>query len=285
MPRRGRRALTATLSVVLVLLTAAGALVWFGQRSQMYYPDRSAVPRADDALPGSRDVTLTTADGLELAGWYAPPTGECDAAVLVAPGNGGNRSARVALAEAIRGAGFGVLLWDYRGYASNEGSPSEEGLALDARAARDLLDSQGPAHVVYLGESLGTGVVTELATERPPAALVLRSPYTTFGDVADALLGAPVGWMLRDRYPLVEHLDEVEAPVAVVFGTADSLVPAEQSRRVAQVARDGGLEVVEVPVDGADHNDDVLAAGRPLVDALVRAARLGGVQGCGPAGG
>ena len=280
-PRATRRWAIARVVAALIVL-ALGAVVWFGQRSLMYHPDRTPVPGAAEALAGGRDVVLTTADGLELGAWYIPPADGCEAAVLVSPGNGGSRAGRVGLAEAVHRPGFGVLLVDYRGYGGNPGAPSEAGLTLDARAARDALLEAGIAgdRILYLGESLGTGVVSELAAEHPPAAVVLRSPMTSFGALVDELYGTPLGWMLRDRYPVAHHVREVTVPVAVVYGESDSLVPPEQSRAVAQAARDAGADVLEVAVPGADHNDAVLAQGDALVGAVVDAARLAGVPGC-----
>lgn len=275
---------SVALAAALVVVMALVATVWLGQRSQIYHPDTTTPGPVAPALPGARDVAVITSDGLTLGAWYLPPNGTCSAAVLVAPGNGGNRAGRVDLARAIADRGFGVLLLDYRGYGGNPGRPSETGLAADARAARVfLLEDAGvvPDELIYLGESIGTGVASELASQYPPAALVLRSPMTSFGDVVDALLGVPVGWVVRDRYPVREDLAEVDVPTAVVYGTVDTLVPPEQSREVAQVARDAGAEVVEVEVPGADHNDAALAHGEALTEATVAVASLAGVTGCG----
>ena len=274
----------APLAVLLVVVLAIAATVWFGQWSQMYHPDRTTPPAAAQVLPGAQDVTLTTSDGLTLGAWYLPPTGSCTGTVLVAYGNGGNRAGRVGLARAIGDRGFGVLLFDYRGYGGNAGRPTEDGLARDARAARTfLLDRQGvaPEGLIYLGESLGTGVVSALAVEHPPAAMVLRSPMTSFPDVVQALSKVPVGWVLRDRFPVRADVAQVTVPIAVVYGSGDTIVPAGQSREVAQTARDGGADVVEVEVPGANHNDAVLAEGADLTDALVAVAERAGVTGCG----
>lgn len=271
-------------ALVVVVLVVGVGLVWAWQGRLIYHPDAARVPPAADLLPEASDVVLTTSDGIELGAWFLPPAGACDATVLVAQGNGGNRAGRVGLARALHAEGFGVLLFDYRGYGGSAGTPSEPGLARDARAARDhLVTEEGvdPARLVYLGESLGTGVVTTLAVEHPPAALVLRSPFTSLADAGRAAFGVPVGWLLRDRYDVVEQVGRVGAPVAVVHGTADAVVPAGQSRRVAQVAREAGLTVVEREVAGAGHNDAVLAQGPALVAAVVEVARAGGITGCG----
>lgn len=257
------------LGVVIIV-----TLLWLAQRRLIYFPDGRTVPPAADALPGGRDVTLETSDGLHLGAWLVPPRAPSRGfTVLVANGNGGNRADRAPLAEALSGAGFAVLLFDYRGYAGNGGRPSEKGLGRDVRAAyRHLVDVAAvpPDRLIYFGESLGAAVVAELATEHPPAALVLRSPFV---DLAAA--GAvhypflPVRALLRDHFPVASHVARVAVPTSVVYGTADSVVPPGQSREVAERAA-GSVSVVAV--EGADHNDRALIDGPELVAAVVAAA-------------
>jgi pimeloyl-ACP methyl ester carboxylesterase len=194
--------------------------------------------------------------------------------VLVAPGNAGDRSLRAPLATALSREGLSVLLLDYRGYGGNPGSPSEEGLARDVRAARTFLVEDGvpPGRLIYLGESLGAAVATELAAEHPPAGLVLRSPFVDLASVGSHHYPyLPVRTLLRDRFPLTSYLEEVDVPVSVVLGTGDTVVPPEQSRQVAESAP-RLRRLVEVP--GADHNDTPLVSGPSLVDAVTDLADL-----------
>jgi uncharacterized protein len=245
------------------------------QRRLVYFPDASPVPAAGDVRPGARDVTLRTSDGLELGAWFVPasPTADRRRAVLVAPGNGGNRSGRLGLAAELSRRGFAVLLMDYRGYGGNPGSPSEQGLALDVRAAHRFLVAEAGVpsdRIVFYGESLGAAVVAELAVEHPPAALVLRSPFVDLAAVGQRHYPfLPVRALLRDRFPTAEHVARVAAPITVIWGSADAMVPAEQSRAVAAA---GHARTVEV--DGADHNDGVLLDGDQLVTAVVERAAI-----------
>ena len=266
------------LRVAVVLLVVSGVLVgllWAVQRRLVYFPDDGPVPAAADALPGGRDVRLTTADGLELGAWWVPaPTADAPT-VLLAAGNGGSRALRAPLARALSAAGLGVLLFDYRGYGGNPGSPSEQGLALDVRAARSwLLEDAGvlPAQLLYYGESLGCAVVTELAVAHPPAGLLLRSPFVDLAAVGEVHYPfLPVRSLLRDRYPVAEQIARVRVPTTVVYGTGDTVVPPAQSRQVAEAAAQLHRRV-EVP--GADHNDAALLDGDALVQAVVELAAL-----------
>ncbi len=258
--------------VAVVVATAILLLVvlWALQRQLIYLPSPGPVPAAGQVLDRGRDVALQTSDGLRLGAWYVPARRRGAATVLVANGNGGDRSLRAPLALALSRHGLGVLLFDYRGYGGNPGSPSQEGLELDVRAARDYLVEQAgvpPDRLLYLGESLGSAVVTELATEHPPAGLVLRSPFVDLASVGRVHYPyLPVGLLLRDRFPLAHNLRRVRVPVVVVYGTADEIVPSGQSREVAEAAPN---LVRAVAVEGAGHNDLELLNGRALVDAVV----------------
>jgi pimeloyl-ACP methyl ester carboxylesterase len=255
---------------VAVLLLVVVALAWVFQRRLVYLPFGTPDGPASAVLAGGRDVVLHTEDGLELTAWWAPATGPArEVTVLVAPGNGGSRTLRVPLARALAAEGFDVLLVEYRGYGGNPGSPTEEGLAADVRAAhRHLVEDRGvpPERLVLFGESLGGAVLTRLATERPVGALVLRSPFTSLADVGARVYPfLPVRALLRDRFPLLEHLRSVRVPVAVLAGGADEIVPVEQSRVVAAAA---GTAYVELP--GVRHNDPELVSGPAVVAAVLR---------------
>jgi uncharacterized protein len=244
------------------------------QRRLIYFPFPAQVPRAEAVLAGAREVTLRTVDSLALGAWLVG-AGDPDrgVAVLVANGNAGNRSLRAPLARALASAGLAVLLFDYRGYGGNPGRPSEQGLARDVRAAhRFLVEEAGvaPGRLLYYGESLGSAVVSELATEHPPAGLVLRSPFVDLASVGRVHYPfLPVRTLLRDRYPLADYLASVKVPTTVVYGSRDSIVPPEQSRAVAAVA---GGETRVVEIAGADHNDPALLEGERLIEAVVELA-------------
>jgi uncharacterized protein len=260
--------------VVLVLVVTGLSMVWLFQRRLIYLPSTSPVPSAESVIPGAQDVVLHTSDGLDLGAWFVPADPpDANVTVLVANGNAGDRSVRAPLARALAAEGLSVLLFDYRGYGGNPGSPSETGLARDVRAARSFLVDDldvPPDRLIYFGESLGTGVVTELATEEPPAGLVLRSPYTDLAALGqEHYPWLPVRLLLRDRYPQLKRIDDVTAPVVVVYGDADTIVPPGQSKAVAQAVRELSDEV---EVAGAGHNDPVLLNGDLLLDAVVRLA-------------
>jgi fermentation-respiration switch protein FrsA (DUF1100 family) len=243
------------------------------QRRLIYFPDPTPVPPADEVIPGAGDLTLRTADGLELGAWFVPAHRAHDTrtGVLFAPGNGGSRAGRAGLAEELSRRGLAVLLLDYRGYGGNPGSPSEDGLAADADAAVKALAELGyPAdRTLYFGESLGSGVVAALQLRVRPAGVVLRSPFTELADVgAYHYPWLPVRALLREHFRVAERFAASGVPVTVIYGDRDSVVPTRLSARVAD--RAGGL-VERVVLAGADHNDPAMFGPR-VADAVARLA-------------
>jgi fermentation-respiration switch protein FrsA (DUF1100 family) len=266
----GRVRMVLVPLAVLGTAVLALALLWTGQRRLIYVPEGVVVPAAE-VLPAATEVTLSTADGLALRAWFMPAEGaDRGVSVLVASGNGGNRSVRAPLARALASKGLSVLLFDYRGFGGNPGRPTEQGLAKDVRAAyRFLVGDAGVRRdrLVYFGESLGAAVVTELATEHPPGGLALRSPFVDLASVGQVHCPfLPVRVLLRDRYPLAAGLAKVAVPTTVIYGSDDSVVPPEHSLAVAAAAA-GPTRVVRV--DGADHNDRDLLDGAKLVGAVI----------------
>jgi uncharacterized protein len=256
--------------VVIGAILLLTAYLYVTQRSQLYFPWPEPVT---EVPPGVEPVELRTDDELDLAAWFvAAAGGDHDgSAVLVCNGNAGSRAHRLPLARALSQRGHHVLLFDYRGYAGNPGSPSEDGLRADARAAARALAERPEVdadRIAYFGESLGSAVCGGLATERPPVALVLRSPIPSVLAMARhhyPYIPAiePLVW---DRWPLERQLaEESRAPVLVLVGERDEIVPPQLSRRVFDAAAEP-KRWVELPA--AHHNDPALLDGEPLLDAI-----------------
>ena len=263
-----------TALVVVVFLLLLAALLWTQQRKLMYFPSAHVPSPESLGIGGVEEVSFPTADGLTLNGWFISRSEQPQFTLIEFNGNAGNRAFRAPLAEVLARAGLAVLLFDYRGFGGNPGSPSEQGLKNDARAAHDYVAGRADVDrrkLVYFGESLGTAVATDLAVDSPPAALILRSPFSSMTDVGRhhyALM--PVRLLLRDRYDTIGRIARVNAPLLVIGGDQDRIVPIEQTRRVYEAARDPKSLLI---IRGADHNDDLLLLGREMIDEIMRFLR------------
>jgi fermentation-respiration switch protein FrsA (DUF1100 family) len=261
----------ALIGLAAAVVVAVLVLVWLGQRRLIYFPDTRTPSLDRSGLAGAESVMFATKDGLRLGAWFVTGSGPTPRpTVLVFNGNAGHREYRASLAAALRSYGLNVLLTDYRGYGGNPGTPTEEGLADDARAARTYVLGRpdvDAARVVYFGESLGAAVAVGLAVEHPPAALILRSPFasmTLIGQHHYPVL--PVRLLLRDRFASLDRADQIRCPVLVIAGTSDGVIPIDHSRRLyeAIVAPKTWFEI------DADHNDQALLDGEEMIQAIVR---------------
>jgi len=256
---------------VVALIGVALALLFFLQRGLIYFPDSRVPAPAASGLPTAEPVSFETEDGLTLEGWWVPargaPTGYT---MIVFNGNAGHRGYRAELAGQMTARGVAVFLFDYRGYGGNPGLPSEVGLARDARAALAAvgrLPGVDVTRIVFFGESLGAAVAVQLAVEFPPAALVLRSPFTSLADVGQHHYPfLPVRWLLRDRYPTIDRIGRISSPLLVVAGEADRVVPRAHSQELFDAAPNPKRMVI---VPGADHNDEAMASGPTLIRAVL----------------
>ncbi len=218
------------LKIAVVLIALYGLIlmaVWLGQRRLMYVPDVRRVAPASVGLSGVTEHELPTPDGERLIAWrlQAQPG---QPTLLYFHGNAGNLASRAGRIERYRRAGLGLLMIGYRGYGGSTGSPSERANVADAKLAYDWLRQQGldASDIVLYGESLGSGVAVQLAVEREVAALVLDAPYTSVIEMGIRTYPfLPVRALISDRYESDMYIRQVKAPVLVLHGERDGIIP------------------------------------------------------------
>ncbi len=229
--------------------------------SLLYFPSRTIVETPERAGLSYRDLGLETDDGERLHGWWIEARTDSLGHLLLCHGNAGNVGDRVLHAALLTAAGFDVLLFDYRGYGRSTGRPSEEGTYRDARAAlRCLLEQPGVdrRRVLYLGESLGGAVALDLALERPPAGLVLLSAFTGVREMSGVHYPLVPAALVPDAYPTLRRMHALRAPLLVLHGDRDDIVPLSQGRTLFEAAPEPKHMHV---FDGLGHNDLVPFAG------------------------
>jgi len=215
------------------------ALMYVFQRSLQYFPDRARTAPAAAGLPQAEEITLRTADGERLIAWHIAPRGD-KPVLLYFHGNGGALNLRADRFAWIANGGYGLVALSYRGYGGSTGSPSETGLILDAQAAYDFAVARYPAkRIVLWGESLGTAVAIALAAERAVGGLILDAPFTSAADVgAAAYPFAPVRWLMKDPFHSDRRIGRVTAPLLVLHGARDAIVPLAFGERLFALANE-----------------------------------------------
>lgn len=214
----------------------------------VFFPD----PYVGEAPRGASELWLHASDGPRLHAWYIQPPGST-ATLVWSHGNGGNIANRADVLLALAARGLGVLAYDYRGYGRSEGKPTEAGVYRDAQAAYDALRQRDvPAsRIVCFGESLGGAVSIHLATQRPCAAVVVVSTFTTLRDVARVHYG-PLAVLAGDRFDSSARIASLSVPFFAVHGDRDAIVPFELGERLFTLASEPKSFL---PVPGAGHDD------------------------------
>lgn len=253
--REKRRICPLPVRLALYYLLLVGMMVAM-QRSFIYFPDKMRPDPAKYAMPEVEVIHVRTADGLTLESWYKAPDEDRPVIVLF-HGNAMNHAVRTYNMRVFAVGGYGVLLASYRGYAGNPGDPSEEGFYRDARAHLDWLASDKgipPARTVLYGESLGSGVAVQMATEYAAAALILETPYDSMARLAETHYPfIPFArYLVRDVYASDEKIGSVTMPKLFLIAGLDRIVPAEHSGRLVEAAAEPKT-VVTFPQ--ASHND------------------------------
>jgi len=213
------------------------ATIYFAQRSLMYFPDRAYVSPAMAGLPEATEVPLTASDGVRIHIWQAPPQ-DGKPVILYFHGNGGSLRYRVDRFHRLIGAGIGLVALEYRGYGGLSGSPSQQGLIRDAEAAYAYATAHYPVQqIVVWGESLGSGVAVALAAEKPVGRVILEAPFTSALAVAESRYWyLPVRLLMKDQFRSDERIGKVTAPLLILHGVQDRVVPYAMGERMFELA-------------------------------------------------
>lgn len=280
MPRLRRRGILAAqgeteliplfASAFLASALLGGAREWL-LSGMLYYPTPGVDVRPEELGIDAEEIFFEAEDGVRLHAYWLPSPGGAPRALLLLHGNAGNASQRLDLAALLqRELDSAVLLLDYRGYGLSEGTPSEAGLAADARAAlAHLTRARGlpENRVVLFGQSLGAAVAIDLAQGRPLAGVILESTFDTLADMARTHFGAPAAWLASGLYDSHAKIGALRAPLLYCHGDRDEIVPYASGRRLFAAAPEPKEFLT---LSGAQHNDTFAVGGPPYLERIRR---------------
>lgn len=261
-----RPVLQTGLALLLVAVALALLVRWFEPRFAFFpYRGETATPRAF-GVDYTAD-TLVTDDGERLRVWLLQATNP-RALVVYFHGNGGNLSMWAPILSAIALRGYSVLAIDYRGYGVSTGRPTERGIYRDAEALLTKVATLAPRprRIIYWGRSLGATVAAYASSRQPPDGVILEAG---FPDARSLLRSSPplafLAVFSTYRFPTATFLNPAPAPVLVMHGDSDTVVPYALGRALFERIT-GPKRFVTIP--GGDHNDLQPADPRAYWDAV-----------------
>ena len=282
------------ISIVVVLFIAYSAwalYLYFMQPTFLYSPVRELCYTPGELGLDFEHVTFESSDGLQLRGWYIPaplevrteaasiqpgdsflrgPAEGSEFTVLFCHGNGGNMMHRLDSINIFYNLGLNCFIFDYRGYGSSEGKPSEEGTYLDVTAAYKWLTEKKniPAeNIIIFGRSLGGSIAAHLASKAQAAALIIESAFTSYVDIGKKFYPyMPVRWFARFSYRTIDYVRQVDCPVMIIHSRNDEVIPFELGLQLYEAANEP-KEFIEI---SGGHNDGFLVSGEVYKKAWSR---------------
>lgn len=259
--------MTSIIIAIVGIYIAVVAAAYVRQRGMMYFPDTLRIA-PEDVEADASELILTSGDGTELVAWFRPPE-PGEPTVLYYPGNAGSIAWRSERMKYLAAKGYGYLFLNYRGYGGSGGSPTEEGLISDGLAAYQELIQRGIGgdRIFLFGESLGAAVAVQVASQREVKAMVLEAPFTSAVDVAVKTYPyLPARLLMKDRFESVNHIKFIAAPLLIVHGELDQVVPFVLGEKLFQDA----LEPKSfMAVRDAGHNELDIASVRARVEQFI----------------
>ena len=208
------------------------------QRNLLYHPTENNYS-GDKILVDVEKIKVTTQDNIQLVAWYHKKNLNNYKTILFLHGNAGSLENRIHKINHFKDMNINFLIIAWRGFSGNEGKPTEEGLYEDARSAVRWLKSNGVEEndIIIYGESLGTGVATEIAQNKNFAGVILESPFTSMIDAGkDKYPYLPVRLLLKDKYESDKKIKNIKSPVLIMHGKVDNIVPFHMGKKMYELA-------------------------------------------------
>jgi hypothetical protein len=243
---------------IIVILIMLFFFIRFIEKKSLYFPFREIEVTPQAAGLDYEQVFLTAIDGIEISGWFIPSHSP-KATFLFSHGNGGNISHRLEKIKIFNDLNVNTFIFDYRGYGISKGSPSEEGLYLDADAAYEYLvkERKIPAHkIIGYGESLGGAVIIDLARKHELGGIILEGSFTSIRDMARKYLPFIPSFVYKSSFNSLEKISDIKSPKLHFHSKSDEIVPYHLGKKLFDSAP-GPKEFVELQ---GGHNDAFLVS-------------------------
>jgi fermentation-respiration switch protein FrsA (DUF1100 family) len=239
MPKK-LKMITIFFIIIVLSYLSITAVLYFSQRNLLYHPTENNY--SGDKLTVTIDkVKITTEDNLELLAWYHEKDINNLKTILYLHGNAGSLENRIHKINHFENININFLLLAWRGFSGNKGKPTEEGLYKDAKAAIKWLKEKGTKdqNIIIYGESLGTGIATEIAQNKNYAGVILESPFTSMIEAGSSKYPIfPIKILLKDKYESNKKIKNIKSPILIMHGEEDKIVPFSMGKKLYELANE-----------------------------------------------
>ena len=226
------------ISLVFLVYFFATLGLYIFQRNLLYHPTENNYD-GDKLTVNIEEVKIVTDDNINLLAWYHNKDINKFKTILYLHGNAGSLENRIHKINHFENMNINFLLLSWRGFSGNKGEPTEHGLYEDARSAVNWLIKQGviEENIIIYGESLGTGVTTEIAQNRNFAGIILESPFTSMVAAGKSKYPIfPIRLLLKDKYESDKKIKNIKSPILIMHGEEDKIVPFWMGEKMFKLA-------------------------------------------------
>ena len=236
----------------------------------MYHPSENNY-FGDKLEVNIEKVNIKTSDNINLLGWFHKKDLNKFKTIVYFHGNAGTLENRIHKLNHFKDMEVNFLIIAWRGFSGNKGSPTEEGLYIDGLSAINWITNQGvkEQNIILYGESLGTGIVTEIAQNKNFAGVILETPFTSMINAAKEFYPyIPVNLLLKDRFENFKKIKNINSPILIMHGEKDTIVPFKMGKKMYQLANEPKYFY------STKHDDHMMAYDEPMINALKNFIKL-----------
>ncbi len=243
--------------------------IYFYQRNLLYHPSDNNYQ--NDKIQFSYDeIFIKVDDKIKLKSWIINKNLKKFKTLLFFHGNAGELSNRIYKLNELNKLDINILLISWRGFSGNEGSPTEENLYKDAKAAIKWLNRKEVENnkIILYGESLGTGVAVEIGKKNNFNSIILESPFTSMENAAKIYYPyLPVKLLLKDKYNSISKIKKITTPILIMHGKKDDIVPFSMGKELFEKANNPKYSYFTSDDDHMmEFNDQILKSIKNFID-------------------
>ena len=249
---------------IIVIYSCLLVILFIFQRNLMYHPQENNY-FGDKLEVEIEKVNITTIDNINLLGWFHKKDLNKFKTIIYFHGNAGTLDNRIHKLNHFKNMKVNFLIIAWRGFSGNQGSPSEKGLYIDGQSAVNWILKQGvlEENIILYGESLGTGIATEIAQHKSFAGIILETPFTSMINAAKEFYPyIPVNLLLKDKYENFKKIKNINSPILIMHGEKDTIVPFSMGEKMYQLANEPKYFYF------TKHDDHMMVYNEPMLKTL-----------------